>query len=277
MFRRMINRKVIKNRLSKILALIEKNVKLNIRFKFALIFSFITPIISILMPLIIFGQFFEFNPQFGPWNISNYLIFPLIAYNINLLKGMISEFPIQLRMEKFWKTLPALLIGPFNRYYLLFGIFFSHLIVISVPFIIFFVIGFIYYPISFFTVIAILGTYFLIALIFSGLGLIMGVFAISKENIWRFLLFSMNLIFWASCITYPFEFFPGLIQDIINLNPLYYIFDFIRLIWIENNFIITLTTHSLHFYVLISLTIVIPLIGVKIFNEIYKKYGIVGY
>lgn len=277
MFKRIINRNIIKNRLSKILALIEKNVKLNLRFKFALIISFITPIISILMPLIIFGQFFEFNPQFGPWNISNYLIFPLIAYNINLLKGIIIEFPSQLRMEKFWKTLPALLIGPFNRYYLLFGIFFSHLIIISVPFIIFFVIGFIYYPISFFTVIAILGTYFLIALIFSGLGLIMGVFAISKENVWRFLSFIMNLIFWASCITYPFEFFPGLIQDFINLNPLYYIFDVIRLIWIENNFIITLTTHSLHFYILISLTIVIPLIGVYIFNKIYKKYGIVGY
>ncbi len=277
MFRRMINRKVIKNRLSKILALIEKNVKLNTRFKFAFIFSFITPIISILMPLIIFGQFFEFNPQFGPWNISNYLIFSFIAYNINLLKGIISEFPAQLRMEKFWKTLPALIIGPFNRYYLLFGIFFSHLILISIPFIFFFVIGFIYYPISFFTVIAILGTYFLIALIFSGLGLIMGVFAISNENVWRFLSFTINLIFWASCITYPFEFFPSLIQDFINLNPLYYIFDFLRLLWIENNFIITLTTHSLHFYVLISLTISIPLIGVKIFDKIYKKYGIVGY
>ena len=105
----------------------------------------------------------------------------------------------------------------------------------------------------------------------------MGVFAISKENVWKFLSFAMNLIFWASCITYPFEFFPDLIQDIINLNPLYYIFDILRLIWIENNFIITLTTHSLHFYILISLAIVIPLIGVNIFNKIYKKYGIVGY
>jgi ABC-type polysaccharide/polyol phosphate export permease len=277
MFKKMINRQVIKNRMSKILALIEKNVKLKVRFKFAFIVSFITPIISILMPIIIFGQLFEFNQQFGPWNINNYLIFTFIAYNINLLKGMITEFPVQLRMEKFWKTLPALLIGPFNRYYLLFGIFFSHLIIISVPFIIFFVIALIYYPISFFTVIAILGAYFLMALILSGIGLIMGVFAISKENVWKFLLFIMNLIFWVSCITYPFEFFPGPIQDFINLNPLYYIFDFVRLMWLENNFILTLIMHPLHFSILISLAIVIPLIGVYIFNKIYKKYGIVGY
>ena len=69
----MINRQIIKNRLSKIFALIEKNVKLKLRLKFALIISFITPIISILMPLIIFGYFFAINEEFGPWNRDNIL------------------------------------------------------------------------------------------------------------------------------------------------------------------------------------------------------------
>ena len=69
----MINKISIKNNISQILALTEKNIKLNLRFKFSFIFSFIFPIVSILMPLIIMGQFLEFNAQFGPWNKDNYL------------------------------------------------------------------------------------------------------------------------------------------------------------------------------------------------------------
>ncbi len=267
----------IKRNLSQIAAITEKNTKLELRYKFGLVISFISPIISIIFPLIVMGRLFQLNQQFGPWTNENYVIFLFIAYQIILLKNIVIKFPAGLRQEKFWQTLPALIIAPFNRFNLLLGIFVSHLIVISIPFTIFFIICYIIYPISIFTILSIIFIFFLIEFTFSGIGLILGIFAISKESIWRFLLFCINWIFWLSCITYPFEIFPNLLQALINLNPLFHIFDFLRKTWIEDNFLLTITLHPVSFIILLLTSIMLPVIGVYIFNIIYKKYGIVGY
>ncbi len=275
----MISSKTIKKNLIQIFALTEKNVKLNLRFKYQVIISFITPILSILMPLIILEQFFQFSERFdfSIWNENNYFVFQFMAYQVLLLKRVIQEFPTQLRIEKFWKTLPIIIIAPFNRFNLLLGILFSQLILISIPFIIFSILCYIYYPISFLTVIFIIIIFFLITLIFSGIGLLIGIFAISNENVWKALSFIVSLIFWVSCVTYPFDIFPEFIQQIINLNPLYYIFDLLRLAWIYNDVLLTITLLSQNFIILIAFSIILPCLGVVIFNLIYKKYGIVGY
>jgi len=60
----MIKFNSIKNNLYQIKALTEKNVKLNLRFKFKVIISFITPVITILMPLIVLGQFLSYSDRF---------------------------------------------------------------------------------------------------------------------------------------------------------------------------------------------------------------------
>ena len=148
---------------------------------------------------------------------------------------------------------------------------------VSIPFSIFFIWGIIVEPISITTILFILSTYFLIALIFSGIGLIFGIFAISNENIWQILSFLLMFVFWFSCISYPFEIFPKFIQDIVNLNPFYYIFDFLRITWINDNVFLTISSFPFHFITLIATSIVLPFIGVYAFNLVYKKYGITGY
>ena len=258
----------IKKNLTQIIALTEKNIRLNLRFKVNFIISLLTPLITIAMPLIIMNRFF---PEI------NLIVYQFIAYKVYLIKGVITEYPSQLRIEKYWKTLPALIIGPFHRINLLLGIFLSRILLISIPFSVLFIITFITAPINFITIVFIILIYFLIAIILSGIGLLLGIFAVSNENFSKPLLFAFNIFFWLSCITYPYDIFPPLVQTFINLNPLYYIFDILRLIWLENNVIITISTHFSHFLVLISLVIIIPLAGVYVFNLIYKKYGIVGY
>lgn len=258
----------IKKNFIQIIALTEKNLRLNLRFKVNFIISLLTPIITIAMPLIIMNRFF---PEI------NLIVYQFIAYKVYLIKGVINEYPNQLRIEKYWKTLPALIIGPFHRFILLLGIFLSRIILISIPFSVLFIITFISAPINFITMMFIILIYFLIAIIFSGLGLIIGIFAISRENFSKPFLFAFSIFFWLSCITYPYDIFPPLVQNFIDLNPLYYIFDILRLSWLENNIIFTITTHFFHFCILISLFIIIPIIGIYFFNLIYKKYGIVGY
>ncbi len=273
----MNSKKIIKDNITQISALTEMYLKLRTRYKFGILISYVTPIISILFPIILMGTLFKFNDQFGPWTIDNFLVFTFISFNIILLKTIMEEFPKQIIKEKYWKTLTALIIAPFNRFNLLIGIFFSHLIYISIPFLIFSILCYIYYPISFITALFIVIIYFLIALIFSGLGLIISVFVISNENIWYMLSFSINLVFWFSCVTYPFEVFPAVIQRFMLLNPLYHIIDVLRLVWLEDDIILSFTLHPLQFLILILTAIIIPVIGVFIFNKVYKKYGISGY
>jgi ABC-type polysaccharide/polyol phosphate export permease len=273
----MVKLRNLKDNASQIIALTEKNVKLQLRYKLGLIASFITTIISILMPLIIMGNLFETRTEIGPWTQTNFIVYQFIAYNIILLKDIITIFPNQFRNEKYWKTLTALIIGPFNRVNLLLGVFLSRLITISIPFTVFFVLGIIFQPISIFSVFIILGIFFLIALIFSGIGLTLGIFAISNENIWKILQLLLFFVFWFSCVTYPFEIFPDFIQKIISLNPLYYLFDILRICWIQNNIFITIGLYPFHFIILILSSIILPYVGVILFNRIYKKYGITGY
>ena len=143
--------------------------------------------------------------------------------------------------------------------------------------VVFFIICYIVYPISLLTVLSVILIFFLIALIFSAIGLFLGVFAITNENIWKILGFILNFIILLSCITYPYEIFPSFIQQIINLNPLYYLFDLLRFVWIEDHLLISILTHPIDIMILFTLAIALPLISVYIFNTVYQKYGIVGY
>ncbi len=267
----------IRDNLSQILAIIEKYLKMKARFKWRIIISFLLPMFSIIMPLIIMDLFFSYNAKFGPWTRENFFIFQMIAYNILLLFKITEEFPTRFVEEKYWKTLPGILIGPFNRINLLLGIFFSHLILIFIPSVCFFIIAYILFPISIFTVLFIVFIYFLIALIFSGIGLILGIFVISRENLYMIIGFGLQILIWFSCVSYPFEIFPKTIQNFVSLNPLYYIFDIFRLAWIEDNIIYTVTTHLFNFIILIICAFSLPILAVFTFNLVYKKYGIVGY
>ena len=271
------NRQFIRRQALQIFALVEKNLRLSLRFKFNVVISFLMPIITIAMPLIILGKFFTLNTEFGPWNESNYMVFQFMAYQILIIKALINAFPAEFLREKYWKTIPAIIIAPLNRYNLLFGIFFSHIILISIPLIIFFVLCWIVFPISFLTIISIILLLLFIALIFSSIGLIIGAFAISNENIWKILGFGISMVFWLSCLTYPFEIFPSEIQLLINLNPLYYIFDILRTTWIENNIILSISLHPVNFLILVLTVVIFPIISVYIFKMVYKKFGIVGY
>lgn len=266
-----------KSNFSSIFTIAEKNVKIKLRFKFILIYSMIAPFLLIFFSSLVLWRFFDVGVRFGRWDDTNYLIFLFIAYNIELLRKVINDFPNEFRREKFWKTIPALMIAPFSKLHLLLGIFFSHLIIIAIPFVAFLILTYLVYPISIFTIFFIILIFLIIDLIFSGIGLFFGVFAISQETYWQIFLLIIQIVFYMSCITYPFELFPNYIQSIILLNPFYYIFDILRITWIDNNILLTISKYPFHFIVLIGAAIIIPIISIKVFKVVYQKFGISGY
>lgn len=262
---------------SRILNIAEKNIKVKLRFKSVLIYSIINPFIGIIMTIIILIKFISSGVTLGGWNENNYYIFVFTALEIELLRRVVNDFPVEFRHEKFWKTLPALLIAPFNMIHLLLGIVLSHLIIISIPFLVFFLITYFIYPISIISIISILFIFLIIEVIFCGIGLFFGVFAISQENYWRILSIGLQILFYFSCITYPFDVFPQPIQILIILNPFYYIFNIVRIIWIEDNIIFSILNHPWQFIILSMCGFIIPITSMYFFKFIYKKFGIVGY
>lgn len=273
----MISLKSIKNDFVQIFALTEKDLKLQMRFKLFFFLNLFTPTITILLPLILMSLLFKTNAEFGVWTAENFFVYQFIAYNIFLMNGLVTRYPTQLQSEKYWKTLPFLMIGSNSRYYILFGRYFSHIISISIPFIFFFILSYIFVPISIVTVCFIIFSFFLVALIFAGISMFFGVLAISNENLWGLTQFIYPIIIWFTCLMYPFEVYPDFIQNIVNLNPLYHIFYLLRIMWIENNIILTITLHPFEFSFLIIFAVTIPIMGVYLFNKIFSKYGIVGY
>ncbi len=269
--------KFYKVHLSKIFIIAEKNVKIQLRFKFNLIYKIISPSIPIIMSFIVLLRFFGGGITLGKWDETNYLIFLFTAININLLRNIIQIYPNDFRIEKYWKTLPAVMIAPIIRMHLLLGILLSHLIIIAIPFIVFFLLTCLISPISPITIIFIIFIFFLIVLIFSGIGLFLGIFAISEENYWRVFSIGLQLLFYISCITYPFEVFPVEIQPIIRLNPFYHIFEILRITWLEDNILLTITNFPFQFIILIGTAIIIPLFSIYVFKRIYDKFGIAGY
>ena len=275
--KKILSIKFYKRHLSKIYSIAEKNVKIQLRFKFNLYSTIIFPFLPIFMSSIVLLRFFGEGITFGKWDDTNYLVFLFTAFNIELLRNIIQNFPKEMQQEKYWKTLPALMIAPFSKMHLLLGILLSHLIIISIPFIVFFLLTYLISPISPITIIFTIFIYLLIVLIFSGIGLFLGVYAISEENYWRFFTIGLQLLFYISCIIYPFEVFPVEIQLIIRLNPFYHIFEILRVTWLEDNILLTITNYPYQFIILIGVAMIIPLLSIYVFNRIYDKFGIVGY
>jgi len=205
------------------------------------------------------------------------MIFVFVGYIIMLMRNMITYIPRYLLQEKYWKTLPALITAPFNRFYLLSGYILSEFLGIFLPFILGLIAMLIFFPISIITLIIVIIMFFGIGIVFSGVGLFLGAFAISNENYLYIFDFGARLIFWFSCISYPFQLFPTIVQNIINLNPIYYLIDIIRFTWIENNVIFSAITHPIHIYMFVICLVIFPIICVFMFNIIYKKLGISGY
>ena len=277
----MITRKSIRRNIRQTIALAERNILFETRFKLYTIANFIGPIVQILMPLIIFGAIFSLNSaySFGYWTSQNYFLFILLAFIIQFLRQIIENFRFLFLREKYWKTLQALLVAPINRYVLLFGVLISEMILISIPIIFFFIVAIIVFPITFLNLLLVLIILASISIIFGSIGLILGIIFVTQEGVQRILKIGLTFVFWLSCISYPIQIFPEIVQNVILINPFYYIIDLFRIVWligVDYNLAMSFLT-PIHIILICLLTFSLPVISVYLFNKFYDKFGISGY
>ncbi|MFW9895923.1 MAG: ABC transporter permease, partial [Candidatus Thorarchaeota archaeon] len=264
-----------------ILAFIEKDVLLEIRIKANVLSRFFNPLIQLFLYILLFGIIFNIQTGYnlGYWNANNYLLFLLLAFCIQFTKTIMNKYRQLFLIEKYWKTLSAIMIAPVNRITLLLGGLFSELVMVSIPFITLFVIALVIYPIPFLNLLLVLLILFLIFIVFGSIGLLIGAFSISQEEYVYYSEIALRILFLISCINFPKEIFPKIVQGFVGLNPFYYLFDLLRLSWymgINYEISISLIT-PIHIIAVIGLAVLSPLIASYLFNKIYKKYGITGY
>jgi len=277
----MFKKKSVKRSLRQIIAIVEKEVFLALRVKATFFFRFLNPMIQLILFIFIFGIIFNIKSGYsiGYWNGSNFVLFLLLAYIVQFSKAINVKYRNSFVNEKYWKTLSAIMVAPVNRFTLLIGILVSQLILISVPLIFLFILALILYPISILFILLVFLIFISIFLTFAGIGLIIGVFGISYEELEPYANLILRFLFLFSCANYPKELFPPIIQSFIVINPFYYMFDLLRLTWYMGINYEEAISHItvIHIVMVLLLTILIPIIALVLFERIYKKYGITGY
>lgn len=261
-------------------ALVIKDLKLKARYKIKFLFSMIFPITTFIMPLLIFRKLFKAtgNESFGIWTPDNFIIFILSGILFVILLKLFPAYGKNLLREKYWKTLPGVFLSPVNVFNLLVSKLLSELFIFLIPLIVAFILCFIFSSASLLTITFIFFIYLCAAFFMASIGLAIGSFRMSKEG--GYTVFSNLVGFFLifSCYKYPREFFPDYLQFLIIWNPFYYYWDLIRVMFVfgaEN--IIFNSAYLLHFIIVLSLTIIAPIMSIMFFNYIYKKYGLVGY
>lgn len=277
-----MKRNSIKRSIRQILAITEKEISLQLRVKANFFSRIFEPVLQLVIFFFLFGFIFTVGSSgstIGYWNRNNFVLFLILAFCIQFSKSIISKYRITLMVEKYWKTLSAIMIAPVNRFTLLVGTLISELAVISIPLCVLLIIAWIFYPISFFYIFLSLIILFSIFITFSSIGLIIGVLGMSHEEYIPYLQIILRFAFLLSCTNYPKEIFPGIIQDIVLLNPFYYMFDLLRLTWyLGINYEVAISHITpLHIIITMSVSIISPIISLYLFDKIYKKYGITGY
>jgi len=277
----MVSIKSIRKYIKQINALVERNIYLELRYKLSIVTSNFAPFIRILMPLIVFNVIFIIREdyQFGYWTGQTYVLFLFIAFCIQFLRKIVDNFIQLFNRERYWKTLQALMVAPINKYVLLFGFLISELLLLSIPFIIFFIIAYILFPINIFNLFLVILGFISLAIIFGCIGLITGILIITKEGVYNLFHLGLLIVFWMSCISYPLQIFPEFIQSLILLNPIYYCIDIIRILWLMGfNYDLAISFLTpLHIVIVLAGTIAMPIFSVYLFNTFYDKFGISGY
>ncbi len=277
----MLKKKDISDSIIQLYALIEKDLKLRLRYKTEFFIEYFTPLIMIFFPLIIFSTLFNIEENIfgGYFSSKNYILFILLAYCIECLLVLLWSYKSMFNDEKVWQTVKGLLIAPTSKYHILLGHLIAGLIAKSLPIIIIFIICLFFFPISFFYFLLVVIVFLSLSIVIASIGFIIGLFKLVNENVSATLTISISMISFFSCLFYPIEIFPEFLQFIVKLNPLYYFFDLLRLVWwagIDLQMALHYITIN-HIIIVVAFSILMPLATSYLFFKIYYKYGIGGY
>lgn len=263
--------------LKQILTIAEKEMKLNLRFKFNYFFdNFFSSVRQMILFLLVYLGFFSYSSlSIGGLNKQNYIAFIILGVLSAALfyKGY-QMFYQKFLYEKFWETFSGFFITPSKKINLIIGYCLADLVYIGCLILVWFVILYLIYPTGILNMIFV--AILLLVLFFSiaSFGLLYGIVAVSAEK--YIFLFNLIMPVWIffSCFYYPLEFIPKFLRIFVYLNPVYYLVDLTRKAWLGG---LTFEVFAVYMIPILLFMLVMPLISFYLFDKIWKKGGIVGY
>lgn len=257
-------------------SILEKELKLELRFKFSFIFSSLfDPMVNAFWFGVLYFGFFSLGAK-PLWGVTKegFIPFLILGCLVNTFFSLgFGAFSYKLLYEKFWQTVEAFLVAPVSRFHLLLGLGFVELIRASFPLVLFLAICFWIHPTS--LLVLLIVPLILISVLMGslGIGFLRGIFTLTNENI----LPLFNILYWGwgflSCFYYPKEIFPQWVQSLIMINPVYHAVALIRHLWFDypiDSILLSLTY-------MLGFSLLMPLLGVYLFNRLWARLGIQGY
>lgn len=254
-----------------------KNFRNAWRFRTAGLNTIFNPFFSMFTFLITYSAVFVSSnvDDLGFVQKSNYVLYVLTGFvvysSFRLTWGRTS-----LIGEKMMLTLEGNLLAPGNRLYFMIGKSFEafleiFFVLILSAFAIFFLkpqINLINLALGILAILCVI-------IIFISLDFIVSAIGIAQEGI-SYLLstYIPKIIMLISCIYYPIEVIPRIFQPIVYINPIYYAVNFFRAGFMPAHF--PLGTVGPIIY-LIVLALITPILSIKIFEWVLRRWGIRGY
>ena len=269
------------------LAIAEKELKLNFRYKWAFFISnLLNPLLRAGPFLLVYYGFFAIagdSVSIGGVSSLSFVVFLLLGMLVDIfLHSGLTVFSDNFLREKFWQTIQGFLLAPTHKLSLVIGVGISQLVAIFPTMLFFLLITFIWQPVSplvlVFCLLVLAGA-FLIAL---GAGLLLGSAALFNENFVP--IFGYLRVIWVffSCFYYSIDVLKfsvwGVLIDLrllAELNPIYQAVAIIRATWVYGfDYAFQLWPQFAYFA---AFVIIVPLVSVFIFRKLFKRFDIEGY
>jgi len=258
---------------SRLYAIIKNDVLLKLRFKWGFFIRSIFKLKGILTFFLIYAGFFHAGGiNVGGVTKENFTVFLLLGMILATFfnTGIIS-IGFSFGMKKWWRTIHGLLVSPATKLEIISGTGIASLVGIAPLTIFTMALAYILFPISLVKLAYMVLVVALMYLVALGIGFVKAAFVLSNENMTAW----FDIVTWAivilSCFYYPITSLPKFIQPLAWANPIYSANYLTKEIWLHGNY---------HFGLLIYLGIMATVsltIGIFIFNQIWKRWGIEGY
>ncbi len=262
------------------IAIAEKDLKLDLRFKILFFSSTVINPITVAIPfmLVYYGLFTTGSAaptsDLGEKNFAPFLL--LGAMTSIILHEGFNNFFNRFSLEKYWKTIEALTLAPVNKMALIIGGAIDGFVSLLPAMATFFTILWLIQPTTIPSLVQITITLALLLLISMSLGLVSGLAVIFNENYLPIFKYSIIGLTFFSCFYYPISLFdnhPALlaIKPLVEINPYYHGVTILRNAWFFN----TINMNSFIYVLIFALTL--PFISVYIFNKAWKMFIVQGY
>lgn len=251
-----------------------KDLRIFLRFKFYFITStFLPALINLgLFVTIFYGFVYGGNASVNEVDKSNFAAFVLLGTMAStLFSNSFGAFRDRFANEKYWQTTYAILASPLSSWAILVGVGISEGLRFSVIAIPFLAATYILFPTSFAEVVSTLMLLVTMYLLVSGLSLIRGAVYLVNEDWDSFFQYLVIGTSYLSCFYYPVTFIPPYLRPFAMVNPVYFVVDSIRAIWLG------FSVSPTYLIVAGAAAIASPVIGTYLFRKVWRNLDLTGY